>query len=169
MAEKSEDKCVIEWSSGKHTFTLKIDDQYLVQEWKHGADASRRHWQLKHLSPKIDYSRGREKDCFRFWIATVITLALAASLFFSSINRHIPLLSPLIALIGLHLMGKAIRRSKVKTWTVIQKDNGKCAAYITHGGCSEEEINRFTECFVYAVEKAKKESIQNKSLESDTG
>lgn len=167
MAEKSEDKCEIKWSKGKQMFTLVIDDQFLVQEWKNGADESRRHWHLKNLSAKVDYSRGRDRHCSSLWAATVIVLGLAIVLFFSNLNRHVPLLAPLIALIGFNLMYKAIRLSKVKTWTIIRKDNNKCAAYITHGGCSDEEINKFTECFVYAVKKAKKESIQNKSLESD--
>ena len=130
---------------------------------------SRRHWHLKNLSAKVDYSRGRGRHCSSFWIATIIALGLAIVLFFSSLNRHVPLLAPLTALIGFSLMYKAIRRSKVETWTIIRKDNGGCAAYITHGGCSEEEINKFTECFVDAVKKAKKESIQNESLESDAG
>jgi hypothetical protein len=159
MAEKSEDKCEIKCSKGKHMFTLVIDDQFLVQEWKNGVDESRRHWHLKNLSAKVDYSRGRDRHCSSFWIATVIILALAIVLFFSSLNRYIPLLAPFTALIGFNLMCKAIRRSKIQKWTILRKDNGECAAYITHGGCSEEEINKFTECFVYAVKKAKKESI----------
>jgi len=167
MAEKSEDKCEIKWSKGKQMFTLAIDDQFLVQEWKSGVDEGRRHWHLNNLSAKVDYSRGRDRHCSSLWAATVIVLGVAIVLFFSSLNRHFPLLAPLMAFIGFILMYKAIRRSKVEIWTIIQKDNGGYAAYITHGGCSEEEINRFTECFIYAVEKAKKESIQNKSLESD--
>ncbi|MHC4693247.1 MAG: hypothetical protein ACYS67_10945 [Planctomycetota bacterium] len=155
MAEKSEDKCIIKWSRGKHMFTITIDDQFLVEEWVHGVDTSRRHWHLKNLSSKIDYSQGREKDCSSFWVATMIILALAIVLFFSSLNRHIPLLAPLIALIGFILMYKAIRRSKIKKWTILRKNDGECATYITHGYCSEEEINRFTECLVDAVKKAK--------------
>jgi hypothetical protein len=169
MAEKSEDKCEIKWSKGKQMFTLVIEDQFLVQEWKSGVDEGRRHWHLKNLSAKVDYSRGRHRHCSSFWIATVIILALAIAIYFSSLNQHVPLLAPLMAFIGFILMYKAIRRSKIETWTIIQKDNGGHAAYIIHGGCSEEEINRFTECFVDAVKKAKKESIQNKSREPDTG
>lgn len=169
MTEKSEDKCEIKWSRGKQMFTLAIDDQFLVEEWKNGADESRRHWHLKNLSAKIDYSRGRDRDCSSFWIASVIVLGLAIALFFSSLNRHVPLLAPLIALIGFNIMYKAIRLSKVKTWTIIRKDTGECAAYITHGGCSEEEINRFTECFVDAVKKAKEESKKHKPQESNAG
>jgi len=159
MAEKSEDKCEIKWSKGKQMFRLVIDDQFLVQEWKNGVDEGRRHWHLKNLSAKVDYLRGRHRHCLSFWAATVIVLGVAIVLFFSSLNLHVPLLAPLMALIGFSLMCKAIRRSKVETWAIIRKDNGGRAAYITHGGCSEEEINKFTECFVYAVKKAKKESI----------
>jgi hypothetical protein len=150
-------------------FTLVIDDKFVVEEWRHGVDESRRHWHLKNLSAKVDYSRGRQRHCSSFWAATVIVLGVAIVLLFSSLNRHVPLLAPLMAFIGFSLMYKAIRLSKVETWIIIQKDNGGCVAYITHGGCSEEEINRFTECFVYAVKKAKKESIQNESPESDAG
>jgi len=168
MAKKNEDKCIINWSRGKHKFTITVDDQYLVEEWKHGVDAKRRHWYLKNLSPKIDYARGRERNWFSFWVATMIVLALAIALFFSSLNRHIPFLAPLIALIGFNLMYKAIRRSKVQMWTIIRKNDGGRATYITHGCCSEEDINRFTESFIYAVKKATQESIQNESQESHT-
>jgi hypothetical protein len=169
MAEKIEDKCVIKLSKGKHTFTIIIDDQFLVEERRHGVYVSRRHWHLKNLSSKIDYKQGRERNCSSFWIAAMIILALAIALYFSSLNRHIPLLAPLIAFIGFILMYKAIRRSKIQKWTILRKDDGECATYITHGCCSEEEINRFTECFVDAVQKTKEESIQHKSKESDTG
>ncbi len=167
MAEKSEDKCEIKWSKGKQMFALVIDDQFLVQEWKSGVDEGRRHWHLKNLSAKVDYSRGRERRCSSLWAATVIFLGVAIVLYFSSLNRHVPLLAPLMVFIGFILMYKAIRLSKVETWTIIQKDNGEYAAYITHRGCSEEEIKKFTECFVYAVKKAKKESIQNESKKSE--
>ena len=169
MSKKNEDRCVINLSRGNHMFTITIDDQYLVEERKHGEYANRRHWYLKNLSPKIDYSRGRERNCLSSWVKTLIVLALAITLFFSSLNHHIPLLAPLIALIGFHFMCKAIRQSKVQTWTILRKNDGECAMYITHGCCSEEDINRFTECFVYAVKKAKQESIQNESQESHTG
>ena len=169
MTEKSEDECKIKWAKGKQMFTLAIDDQFLVQEWKSGVDEGRRHWHLKNLSAKVDYSRGRHRHCSSLWAATVIDLGVAIVLFFSSLNRHVPLLAPIMALIGFILMYKAIRRSKVETWTIIQKDNGGYAAYITHGGCSEEEISKFTECFVDAVKKAKKESIKHKPRESDAG
>lgn len=168
MAKKNKDRCVINLSRGKHVFTITIDDQYLVEEWRHGVDAKRRHWYLKNLSPKIDYARGRERNCFSFWVATLIVLALAIALFFSSLNRHIPLLLPLIALIGLNLLYKAIRKSKVHRWTILRKNDGERATYITHGCCSEEDINRSTECFIFAVKKAKQESIQNASQESRT-
>lgn len=120
MTNKDETKCFIKCSDGKRIVTLRITEEYLVQEWNCGSDVARRHWNLKNLSPMPDYSQGRGKDFTLYGIITIAVLALSVCLFFSSLNRYVPLLSPFVGIAGLFLFYKTIEHGKVRKWTIFQ-------------------------------------------------
>ena len=155
MVNKGEIICSVDWSEGKKSHKLTLTNEYLINEWNDRSESGIEHWHLEELSPMLNYTIGREKYFCAHLISSLIAFGLAICFFFSSLNSHIPLLSPFIALIGLWLLFKGIRRIKIHKWTIFCKHNGDSATYITHGGCKKEELDKFEKCFIEAVKRAK--------------
>jgi hypothetical protein len=53
--EKEEIKCSIKCSDGNRVITFKITGERLIEEWRAGMDSGSRYWNLKNLSPILDY------------------------------------------------------------------------------------------------------------------
>ncbi len=154
MENKEEIKCSIKCSDGYRILTFKITEQYLIEEWKSGLDSGSRYWNLKNLSPILDYYQGHSNHYESYLLYTISVFALSICIFFSSIHQYIPLLAPCFGAAGFYLLYMTVNYGKFRKWSIINNKDGSNLAFLSHSKCSEEEIQKFTECFVEMVTKA---------------
>jgi hypothetical protein len=81
-------------------------------------------------------------------------LALAAILFWSVVNQHVPLLAPALACVGIVIVAKHIKHLKIRSWTVICSEQGSMVAYIPHDACDETDRKAFEDAYVKAFSAA---------------
>jgi hypothetical protein len=78
-------------------------------------------------------------------------LGVALAMYFSDFDAKAPLLAPFVAVVGLVLIGRALKSFRVETWTTIRKWDGTMATSFTHRDCHPGERALFEEALAESV------------------
>ena len=71
--------------------------------------------------------------------------------YFSHFDTSVPLLAPILSVIGLIVMGRGLKTVRVGTWTTIRKGDGTAATSFSHRDCNPGERAAFEEAFAETV------------------
>src|SRR5207247_4555775 len=96
-------------------------------------------WVWQQLSPEVESQTGRPQGTMERLIGGVTIFALGIIVYFSDFNTNVPLLAPLLSVVGLIVMGRGLKTLRVETWTTIRKWDGTAATSLSHRNCSPVE------------------------------
>jgi len=133
----------------KLRFTLNED--HLIEEGSRGVHHWRQAWALQQLSPEVESQTGRPHGTKERLMGGVTILAVAVIVYFSHYNANVPLLAPLLSVVGLIVMGRGLKTLRVETWTTIRKWDGTAATSFSHRDCNPGERAAFEEAFAETV------------------
>ena len=130
-------------------FTLTED--HLIEEGSRGVNHWRQAWPLQQLSPEVESQAARPQGTMERVIGGVAILAVGLTVYFSDFNAKVPLLAPLLLVVGLIVMGRGLKTLRVETWTTIRKSDGAAATSFSHRDCNPRERGEFEEAFSETV------------------
>ena len=151
---KSEETlCTVKSRSWPWRYTFTLTTNAVVQEWTKPADTAKgsKRYPLAELSTRVrrqsEFAHGGE-PVFR---KALVFLASSACVFFSEFNHQMPLLAPLLAIVGLWALITLAFRLRDYHWTIFDKTDGGQAFTIPHYNAQRSELEKFESQFVEAV------------------
>jgi len=96
----------------KLKFTLTED--HLIEDGSRGVSHWRQAWPLQQLSPEVESQTGRPQGTMERLIGGVTIFALGIIVYFSDFNTNVPLLAPLLSVVGLIVMGRGLKTLRVE-------------------------------------------------------
>jgi len=133
----------------KLKFTLTED--HLIEDGSRGVSHWRQAWPLQQLSLEVESQTGRPQGTMERLVGGVTIFALGIIVYFSDFNTNVPLLAPLLSVVGLIVMSRGLKTLRVETWTTIRKWDGTAATSFSHRDCSPGERGAFEEAFAETV------------------
>jgi hypothetical protein len=130
-------------------FILTEDD--LIEEGRRGARHWRRNWPLRQLEPQVEYRSDRPEGAKQSVLMGAVLIAVAVSFYFSDFNSRIPLLAPLLVLLGALALGRGLKNWRVETWTIFRRLDGSMATHCLHRGTGAGERLEFERMFTERV------------------
>jgi hypothetical protein len=127
----------------RHVETLLLTEDRLIEEGSFGKRRWRRSWRLQDLSPELDYTTGRPEHSELRVVAGLVLIALALVFYFSTFQVHVPLLAPLVAVLGGWLLVRGLKGWRLETWTLIRKSDGSTATHFAHSFGGAEDRRDF--------------------------
>ena len=142
--------------SGQYKYKYYFDSDHYYRSWSDGADEGESSYPLHKLSSKYSRTKGRSDGVTeKIKISTIIMLA-SIVIYFSDYNEKIPLLAPVLLLLGIIRIYSIRNDILPSTWTIIRYENGEEATYIVHGNEDNEERISFEKSLADAIVKANK-------------
>jgi len=150
----------------RHTFSLTPD--CLVWEWISLGKGrkGRKIFPLNTLSPRLNHRSEFAHGSFQCLRKAVLFLGLAICLWFSELNRQIPLLAPFLLVLGSRYLIIGLHRFRHHNWTVIDKKSGERALLIPHTRANGEELATFEKEYVDMINKHQRVT-PNQALQRD--
>jgi len=139
---------------GRYSDTVALYPDRLAYSWKRGADTGQCVVPLAKLAPTLASASGRPPKALRRLRLGLAVLVLAGVIYWSVIHNAVPLLAPVLALVGFGLVVSQIQHLQVRRWTVICHRDGRMYIYLRHDACDEAERKRFEEAYAEAFKTA---------------
>lgn len=141
---------------GRSKYRYYFDEPYFYKEWEQGSDGGTESFPLEKLSSKYSKTQGRP-DGVVVRIKNAGTLLLASIvIYFSEFNVQIPLLAPVLLILGLSRFYFVKDDILPKSWTIIRYKNGEEASYILHNEKRNDERIEFEHTLSEAIDRAEK-------------
>jgi hypothetical protein len=141
--EPSEILFALELAKGRHVEKLLLTEDRLVEDLSIGKRRWRRSWRLQDLSAELEYTTGRQEHSELRVVAGLVVICLAVAFYFSTFHVHIPLLAPLVGVLGGWLLVRGLKGWRIETWTLIRKSDGSAATHFAHSLGSPEDRRDF--------------------------
>ena len=116
-----------------------LTDDELIMEWDGPKNKGRKSWHFDFLSPTVGFSVETGSGFKEGLIIGIVLIILAVIFYFSELNSLIPLLAPVLAILGIAILANAIRKGKKSTWTVFYKKDGEMVAYMDQSICHQSD------------------------------
>jgi hypothetical protein len=168
MARRKDDSKVAElrpkqtrhdYRVGWRRMALEFDERFLFERWEDRSGFGTRTYLLHYLSPKFARVRELDPDAVKNTRIGGGLLLAAVVVFFSAYNADIPLLAPVLLLLGLAPLIQGLYQIRPKTWTYIYDDDGNyVTGIVIENRESEEATSRregFEQALAEAIESAK--------------
>ena len=140
--------------SPKLKFTLSED--HLIEEGSRGTRRWRQAWPLQQLSPELESITGLPQGTRETLIGGAVMVAVALAVYFSDLNATLPLVAPLILIIGVFMLGRVVQNVRIETWTTIRKWDGSSATSFSHRDCDPAERRVFEDALADAVREIRR-------------
>ena len=129
----------------KQKFILTHDE--IRREWRSlgGGNSGQETIRLDDASPNLSHQSTFGHDAKPSIAKGVILLLSAFCIYFSSFNKDIPLLAPLLLLASIPFLIAGVSRMKQYEWTIIVNSKGQRIFFIPNNGTSPDERERFEE------------------------
>ncbi|MDQ3037775.1 MAG: hypothetical protein M3Y87_35605 [Myxococcota bacterium] len=124
-------------------YRYALSGTHLAVEWRSASGLGRTEHPLRELSADVEYFEGESAGDPVASERGVISLALAAVVYFSSFQEQIPLLAPFLVVAALFYGARVARASKRSEWSVIRLKDGRHVATIDHGVTDREKLALF--------------------------
>jgi len=154
--EETQASLTCRWRGWTRDFLLT--DGHLVWKYRRGRRSGEKRALLKDLSASPVRVTGRPRHVGPNIVGGGVCVTLSSILFFSSVQSHVPLLAPCVALVGIFTLSRVVRDFRIQTWTSFFREDGTWVASILHRGCDDEERERFEAAFSQSVSQAKRTS-----------
>jgi hypothetical protein len=145
--------CSVNSRSWPWQYRYVLTPDAMIQEWTKFLDTAKgsHRYPLVGLSPRLCHQMVFGDGSQPLFRKAVVFLAGAACMYFSTFNNQIPLLAPLLAVIGGWALIAGACRLRQFDWTIITRTNGDRAVAIRHSRANRSEIEVFEKLFVKAV------------------
>lgn len=147
-----------------YTANFEITKTHLIDKWTKGRQSGEKRIELSKLSPDLSYTTGRSSNVVAQLIGSGICLAVASIFFFSIIQDKIPLLSLFFCILSFWLLILSILGLRLKSWTIIHREDGEQFAWFMHGDCTEEERKAFEQAFTKIIKENNQQSDSSNSV-----
>jgi hypothetical protein len=140
-----------EAACGRDQYRYWFDDKYIYREWSKGPDFSKDFFPLDDLSEEYAQAASRPKSVSEGIRNAVSYIMGAVVVFFSEFNAQIPLLAPVLLLLGISRFSSNYPWLFPKKWTVVRYHGGGDAFYILHGDRDDKERTEFENALAEAI------------------
>ncbi len=122
----------------RQTFTVTA--AHFVVEWESAEGKGRSEHPLRDVSSEVAYFEGKAAGDPAALGRALLAAGLAAVVYFSTIQQHVPLLAPFLLLVAAVFGYRANRAAGRSRWSVISHKDGRQLATIDHSGCDEKQL-----------------------------
>jgi hypothetical protein len=147
----------LSYRNGGYRYALSVDDDYLTVDCQGATYSKVTKTPLKTLKAELtterwipDYSRGRAYEV-RYLLAGAVVV------FFSDVNKYVPLLAPACVVLAAMAMHRAFQAAWPLTKTVIRNDNDEYVVSLPHIDRLESQRKAFEETLLRFISAARNE------------
>ena len=152
----------LSYRSGGYRYVLSVDDDHLTVDCQRPTYSKVTKTRLKGLRPELTTERWMPDSARRRGTEARYLLAAAVVVFFSDVQKYIPLLAPMCVVLAGTAMYRAIQASWPLTKTVIRTDDEDYVASIPHIGSLEVRRKAFEDTLLRFIRAARNEDLSSR-------
>ena len=158
-------KPVYQYACDAKKTVFEFDERYLYEKWQSHLSEGSKSYLLYDLSPKLVQWRHIQASVWHWLKLGGAFLLAALTLFFSEYNSKLPLLAPLLGLVGAVPFVYSLMHIKPRTWTYLYSDDGEVVTSMLIDATESVERRARREMFerqlAEAIESAKQQEYYN--------
>jgi len=172
MDKNGETLCTVKATDWPWRYTFILTPDAVIRQWSTPGDGStgENRYPLDSLSCRLSYRSEFGSGGWAHFRKAALLIACGVCVYFSDINRSIPLLAPFLALPGLAFLVRGAARLRQFTWTVIERKDGERVVWIRHHRWNVADREIFEKAFKETMTKRSEEiRTANQALEATSG